>query len=133
MESAARHEPPFCIARGRKSVVVRRGFQENAAVAIVVVGNEVSGPRDRAMPDKTNLFGESFHFNERFLHDHAGNIVTDPNVAIIELIANAYDAGARNVAVEWPEELGGVFSVSDDGTGLTRQEFEYRWSEAANC
>lgn len=72
--------------------------------------------------------GEQFHFNERFIADHAGQIVSDPKIAVIELIANAYDAGATKIEVRWPEELGGMFSVTDNGTGLTIDEFKYRWT-----
>src|SRR4051812_18119156 len=67
------------------------------------------------MAKRQTLLGDAFFFNERFLFDHAGHIVTDPKIAIIELIANSYDAGARKVNVRWPEELGGVISVTDDG------------------
>ncbi len=80
------------------------------------------------MAGQHNLFGDSFHFNERFLQDHAGQIVSDPRIAVIELIANAYDAGAQNVAIKWPDEPGGLFSVTDDGVGLTRKQFEHRWT-----
>lgn len=80
------------------------------------------------MAGNKNLFGESFHFNERFLQDHAEQIASNPKIALIELIANAYDAGAQQVTIHWPDDLGGEISVSDDGVGLTRNDFEYRWT-----
>jgi hypothetical protein len=82
------------------------------------------------MADQTSLFDdEPFQFAERFLQDHAGAIITDGRTALLELIANAYDAGATKVEVLWPGHSGESFSVSDNGTGLTRQEFAYRWKK----
>ena len=43
-----------------------------------------------------------FTFGSNFLRDYAGHIISDPRVSIIELIANAYDAGATRVEVKWP-------------------------------
>src|SRR5438067_13445043 len=67
-------------------------------------------------------------FGERFLQDHAGQIITEPRIALLELIANGYDAGATRVEVDWPAERGGEFAVADNGTGMTRQELERRWT-----
>jgi len=66
-------------------------------------------------------------FGPRFMSDHAGHIMSDPRIAIVELVANSYDAGARNVWVSWPEKDGGLFTIKDDGTGMTREEFVRRW------
>lgn len=68
-----------------------------------------------------------FAFADRFLHDHAGQIISEPRTAILELIANAYDAGATKIDIIWPAEKGQPFSVTDDGIGMTRAEFEKRW------
>lgn len=68
-----------------------------------------------------------FTFADRFLQDHAGQIITDARTAILELIANAYDAGATHIDIVWPTERGEKFSVTDDGTGMTKGEFEHRW------
>ncbi|MBI2387041.1 MAG: ATP-binding protein [Elusimicrobia bacterium] len=70
-----------------------------------------------------------FTFSDRFLEDHAGQIIVDPLVAIIELIANAYDAGASNVKITWPVSSPGRLVIEDDGTGMSREEFESRWRE----
>jgi HSP90 family molecular chaperone len=64
---------------------------------------------------------------DRFLLDHAGQIIGDPTTAVLELIANAYDAGATQVALQWPTERGEQFSVTDNGTGMTKEEFVERW------
>lgn len=66
-------------------------------------------------------------FGEGFLQDHAGRILSDPKIALVELIANCWDAGADTVQIIWPENSGGLFSVSDNGTGMTFEEFRRRW------
>jgi hypothetical protein len=68
-----------------------------------------------------------FLFGSGFLHDHVGQIIDDPSIAIVELVANAYDAGAYRVEVVWPNLPGEVLSVTDDGTGMSPQQFERRW------
>lgn len=66
-------------------------------------------------------------FGDRFLDDHAGQIIHDPQIALVELVANAYDAGATRVEITWPEQRGDRFEVTDNGTGMTPDEFERRW------
>lgn len=73
--------------------------------------------------------GIPFTFGERFLADHAGQIVTEPRIAMVELVANAYDAGAGTVKVQWPEKDGDYFEIADDGTGMTADEFTRRWKQ----
>lgn len=80
------------------------------------------------MAKQKKLFdAEPFQFAERFMLDHAGAIITDPRIAILELIANAYDAGATEVKITWPSQLGESFSIADNGIGMTQQEFDHRW------
>lgn len=70
-------------------------------------------------------------YDQRFLEKFLGNMIKDPIVAIIELIANAFDAGAKNVYISWPtsKELANPkFVISDDGKGLTLEEFKGIWS-----
>lgn len=79
-------------------------------------------------PAQPGLFAASpFAFADRFLQDHAGQIISEPRTAILELIANSYDAGAMKIDINWPTEKGQKFSVTDDGIGMTRAEFERRW------
>ncbi len=78
-----------------------------------------------AQPD---LFAAApFAFADRFLQDHAGQIISEPRTAILELIANSYDAGATEINIVWPTEKGQMFSVTDNGIGMTKAEFEKRW------
>src|SRR5204862_775779 len=66
-------------------------------------------------------------FADRFLQDHAGQIISEPRTAILELIANSYDAGATQIDIVWPTEKGEKLSVTDNGIGMTKAEFEKRW------
>lgn len=70
---------------------------------------------------------QSLLFGDRFLEDHAGHLVTDPRIAVTEIVANAYDAGATRVAITWPTEVRQVFQVEDNGTGMSLEEFQKRW------
>jgi hypothetical protein len=78
--------------------------------------------------DQPTLFaGAPFAFADRFLQDHAGQIISEPRTAILELIANAYDAGATEIGIHWPTERGEKFTITDNGIGMTKGEFERRW------
>ena len=45
-------------------------------------------------------------FGETFLEEHAGTLMTNPQAAIVELVANSWDAGADVVDITWPEVTG---------------------------
>lgn len=66
-------------------------------------------------------------FEEDYLIRTLGSIATIPEVALTELVANAWDAGAARVEVQVPEFRGGELSVEDDGSGLTPEQFKQRW------
>lgn len=71
---------------------------------------------------------QQLFFDGRFLERHAGAIIVDPSVAIVELVANAWDAWATHVDIVWPERGSGVeFSIRDDGKGMTEGQFRRRW------
>ena len=71
-------------------------------------------------------------FDERFLETFAGKaIFTNPIVAIIELIANSWDAGATKVEISWPIENGNKFQISDNGHGMTENQFNIRYRKLA--
>jgi histidine kinase/DNA gyrase B/HSP90-like ATPase len=76
------------------------------------------------MDDNANL---PLAFGSNFLRDHAGAITADPRVAILELLANAYDAGATKVEISWPSGAAGELKIIDNGIGMTREEFSRRW------
>ncbi len=82
----------------------------------------------KAQLAQTGLFAAApFAFADRFLQDHAGQIISEPRTAILELIANSYDAGATQIDIIWPTEKGENFSITDNGIGMTKAEFEKRW------
>jgi hypothetical protein len=66
-------------------------------------------------------------FDPNFLLFHAGRVISDPTVAVTELVANCWDAGAGRVEIAWPAEIGDKVAVLDNGSGMTRAEFERRW------
>jgi hypothetical protein len=68
-------------------------------------------------------------FGDSFLNHHAGRIISDPHYAIVELVANCWDAGANRVDIHWPTSENGVLSIQDNGTGMTYDEFVRRWKE----
>ena len=43
-------------------------------------------------------------FGPNFLEDHTGLIMSDPKTALVELVANAWDAGADRIDISWPED-----------------------------
>ena len=66
-------------------------------------------------------------FEEDFLRRNLGAIATSPEVALTELVANAWDAGEREVRIVVPEEFGGKLTIRDDGTGMTADQFRHKW------
>lgn len=67
-------------------------------------------------------------YDDRFWEQYVGrNLVTDPITAIVELVANAWDAGAKEVRICWPEQAADSLQVADDGEGMTEAEFYRRW------
>ncbi|NOT01424.1 MAG: ATP-binding protein [Phycisphaerales bacterium] len=72
-------------------------------------------------------------FDPRFLETYAGErILKSPRTAIVELVANCWDAGATRVRIRWPDpELAGEFTIEDDGEGMTEDDFTYRWRTLA--
>ena len=77
-----------------------------------------------------NLISEQLPlmFEENFLEHHAGQIIQDPKFAIIELVANCWDAGATQVEISYPENTGETFFIKDNGTGMNLNEFKLRWN-----
>ena len=72
-------------------------------------------------------------FAPRFLDKFVGTaILSDPKVAIMELVANSWDAGSTKVEIIWPDNTAGVqFSIQDDGVGMTENELTKRWRTLA--
>lgn len=66
-------------------------------------------------------------FGDDFLPRLVGAIMKDPEFAMVELVANCWDAGASKVNIIWPATEGQIFSIEDDGESMTMQEFQRRW------
>lgn len=67
-------------------------------------------------------------WTERSLGTHIGQkLMTDPAVAINELVANAWDAYSTKVDIVLPKSPDQPFSISDNGSSMTLKEFEMRW------
>ena len=71
---------------------------------------------------------EGLFYEDRFLESWAGSIITDPSTAIVELVANCWDAYATEVRISWPDtKTEKQFAIADNGKGMTREEFQYIW------
>ncbi len=66
-------------------------------------------------------------YEENYILRSLGSIVTQPDIALTELIANAWDAGASTVNIAIPENTGQTLYIEDDGTGMSEEEFQNRW------
>jgi hypothetical protein len=66
-------------------------------------------------------------FEDDYLVKSLGNIVRDAEYALTELVANAWDAGATKVNIVVPTQQGGLIRVTDNGVGMTPDEFKQRW------
>lgn len=71
---------------------------------------------------------DDLFFERRFLDTYAGTIISDPATAIVELVANCWDAYATEAWIVWPDlETDRQFSIRDNGKGMTRDEFKFIW------
>lgn len=77
--------------------------------------------------NQTNLSHPTF--SKRFFDKYVGQIISNPKVALVELVANSWDAGSTKVQLKWPESPETYFEIVDNGSGMTRDEFEARWNE----
>lgn len=66
-------------------------------------------------------------FEENYLVRTLGRIAQDAEVALTELVANAWDAGASLVELTVPPTRDLVLTVRDDGHGMTAMQFKSRW------
>ena len=66
-------------------------------------------------------------FEEDYLIRTLGALVNYPEIALTELVANAWDAGATTVNISIPEDYGSKLIIEDNGTGLSKEQFLNRW------
>ena len=71
---------------------------------------------------------ELLFYEDRFLESWVGSIITNPTTAIVELVANCWDAYSTEVNITWPNDsTQKQFSIADNGKGMTKEEFKYIW------
>jgi signal transduction histidine kinase len=68
---------------------------------------------------------ESFTIESRIIREFGERLVKHPEVALLELIKNGYDADAKTCTVdhEYPTHI----TVTDTGHGMTLEEFKQGW------
>ena len=77
-----------------------------------------------------NIIGEvSFKFNSRFSQLIGRNLISNPIVAVSELVKNAYDADANNINVEFKNILSdtSILTITDDGEGMSFNDIATKW------
>lgn len=79
---------------------------------------------------QTNTELIPFKMHPRVFSALGADLVTDDNVAIIELVKNSYDAMARNVHIRFKkhEAHGNILEIEDDGIGMSKEIIEDVWS-----
>ena len=67
----------------------------------------------------------SFTIESRIIRELGERLVKQPEIAILELIKNSYDADATSCRIvhRYPEEI----RIADDGHGMTLDEFKNGW------
>ena len=76
--------------------------------------------------DNDNVLYPSL-FEDDYITRSLGTIVNQPDVALTELVANAWDAGASHVRLFIPDERNQTLYIEDDGVGMTEYEFQNHW------
>src|SRR4051812_41109913 len=67
----------------------------------------------------------SFTVESRLLRELGERLVKEPEIAIVELIKNAYDADSTECRITF--EPGKAITIEDDGTGMTLDQFGEGW------
>ena len=70
-----------------------------------------------------------FQSEARLLQELGERLVASPEVALIELIKNSYDADASKCTIAAPNLH--TLSITDDGLGMTYSDFEGKWMRIA--
>lgn len=70
---------------------------------------------------------QSSLFEEDYLLRALGPVAHIPQVALTELVANAWDAGASKVDIIVPGEIGSTLTIEDNGHGMSADQFQKRW------
>src|ERR1035441_22488 len=73
----------------------------------------------------------TFKTEGRLLQELGERLVASPEVALVELIKNSYDADSASCEVKLAAD-GKALVISDSGHGMTFQEFVGRWMHIAS-
>lgn len=76
------------------------------------------------------IMGEvAFKFSSRFSQLIGRNLISNPIVAVSELVKNSYDADADNITVEFQNLLSGIpiLKIDDDGEGMSFEDVATKW------
>lgn len=68
----------------------------------------------------------------RLLQEIGERLVAKPNIALVELIKNSFDADARECNVQNMSSVKALV-VQDDGVGMTKEQFLQRWMKIATA
>src|ERR1039458_2526207 len=79
---------------------------------------------------RINSGSVAFQAEGRLLQELGERLVASPEVALVELIKNAYDADSPSCEVRL-EEDGAALIVADEGHGMTKDEFVGKWMRIA--
>lgn len=66
-------------------------------------------------------------FEEGYLTRTHKLLTSSPDIALTELVANAWDAGATFVKITIPERCDELLIVKDDGCGMSEKDFAEHW------
>ncbi len=66
-------------------------------------------------------------FEDDYIFRNNRMITSSPDIALTELVANAWDAGALHVNITLPIDDESKLSIADDGCGMSEEEFNERW------
>ena len=83
-------------------------------------------PADLTSLDQIGEGFFSFRIESRILRELGERLVKQPEVALLELVKNSYDADATVCKIS-ANEAESEISISDDGYGMTRDEFKFGW------
>lgn len=72
----------------------------------------------------------SFSSDSKLLSEIGERLIATPDIALAELVKNAYDADATKCNI-WLEEDGDILIIKDDGHGMTKEEFLNYWMTVA--
>ena len=72
---------------------------------------------------------ERLRFATTILARLGEELTPNADQGILELVRNAYDAGARNCVIELVDTLspGGTIRITDDGVGMAKKDIREGW------